>query len=141
MASVSLPWGTDLQISPTGGLLLVDGAGAVQERIIRRFLTNPVAQDSNGAVTAECDYVFHPTYGGGARRYVAAPITSELKSKCAQKLTEQCLKEPNVTNNPAPVINVGTTSDNAGLAVSASVVTVNGQVVLIPAIGTIEITN
>jgi len=134
LPDLSVPWEGDLIIGPNGDFVTVSGPTQTKERIIRRLLTNPLAQDNNGQVTGQCDYVFHPQYGAGARRLVHTVITPELTQTVQQRVTEQALQEPSVVANPAPVVNVKQTPDNLGLAIDAAVATVAGGLVVIPTI-------
>lgn len=84
-------WSSDLNISLTGDLALVDGLDRGRQRILRRLLTNLK------------DYYFHPDYGAGVGARVG-----ELRDIIAIKaaINTQIMKEACVGRSPLPVITV-----------------------------------
>jgi len=132
MADLSLPWGGDLSLDATGDLATVDGAAELQQRVIRRFLTNAVQTDLNGNVTSPPDYIFQPQYGGNARLYVDKNSDEETVQAIQQRLQQQISQEAEVAVTPAPVISVDTKTLPDGIIVNAQVALANGQVIAIP---------
>ena len=55
-------FGSDLQFSANGDLLVADGLDESQQRILRRLLTNLK------------DYLWQPTYGAGLPSYIGKPL-------------------------------------------------------------------
>lgn len=66
MIAIVCLWGSDLSVGPTGDIGVVSIQADVQQRIIRRLLTNPY------------DYVWHTDYGGGVGRYVGEPYSGSF---------------------------------------------------------------
>lgn len=84
-------WGQDLSISATGDIAIVDGDSMTTQRILRRLMT------------AQGDYIWNLTYGGGVPGRVGdvadvALINSVIRSQIAL--------EAAVARSPAPVITV-----------------------------------
>jgi phage baseplate assembly protein W len=97
MADLAHNFGSDLQLSATGGLLLASGPALVQQRILRRLLTNPG------------DYIWQPTYGAGLRQMVGQ--NANLLA-IQNVIRSQIFAETDVLQTPAPVITA--TQDPAG---------------------------
>jgi len=70
MADLYLDFGTDLNFAPNGDLQLARGAILTNQRLARRFFTNPQQTDARGSAIAFADYLFHPDYGLGLGRFV-----------------------------------------------------------------------
>jgi hypothetical protein len=82
-------FGNDLQLSATGDLLLVSGDTAVQQRILRRLLTN------------QGDYLWNLPYGAGLRQQVGQnPNLLSIQNA----IRSQLFAEADVATTPAPVI-------------------------------------
>jgi hypothetical protein len=90
----------DLLASEVEDLSVADSVLSTQQRIARRVLTNPQSIDGPP------DYIWNPTYGCGAKRYIGATVNklSELKRTIAGQL----LLEPGVALFPAPEIQLVT---------------------------------
>jgi phage baseplate assembly protein W len=96
MNDLQLTWGSDLTISPTGDLAIIDGQALGQQRIIRRLLTN------NG------DYVWHPTYGAGLASFVGSPVSpAEVRAI----VRSQIFRERSVAQTPEPIVTVNAASE------------------------------
>ncbi|MBB3213417.1 hypothetical protein FHW67_002709 [Herbaspirillum sp. Sphag1AN] len=67
-------YGSDLEVSATGDLLVADATTTGEQRCYRRLLTNPAMTDSAGNVTASPDYTFAVDYGAGIGRRVGSPV-------------------------------------------------------------------
>ena len=89
-------FGGDIGIAASGDLALVGATSRSQQRILRRWLTNPG------------DYTLDPTYGGGIGRYVGQVVSTQ---QVAANMVEQMLLEPSVAADPAPVVVVTLTND------------------------------
>ena len=97
MSDIHLPWGGDLELSPTGGLTTVTRPELGTERVLRRLLTNPGA------------YPWHPEYGAGLASYVGEPIDA---NGVRALILEQMRLEAAVAQDPEPIVTVQ--SDTAG---------------------------
>ncbi|OYV32515.1 MAG: hypothetical protein B7Z81_12655 [Acidocella sp. 20-61-6] len=104
MSDLSLQFGGDLSVSPTGDLLRADGQALSQQRVLRRLLTNPG------------DYIWQRNYGGGLGQYIGKPGATASISGVART---QMLLEVAVAATPSPVINV-VVSDNSIVTLSIS---------------------
>jgi len=85
-------WSTDLTASNSGDLKTATGTDRGQQRIIRRFMTNPG------------DYLEDPTYGAGLPQYVGALQSQDVLDKVSGTCTAQVLMEAVVAPTPAPVV-------------------------------------
>ena len=100
-------WGQDLQLSPTGDLGLVSGTQRGQQRLLRRFLTNPGG------------YVFQSPYGGGVLAAIGNP---ENQGTLVSVLRSQALMEDSVAQRPPPTVSVNPAqTDTAVGAIAVSV--------------------
>jgi phage baseplate assembly protein W len=88
---LSLVWGTDLAIGPTGDLALVTGAQAGQQRVLRRLLTN------------SGDYIWQPNYGAGLASFIGSPGS---ESQISAAIRAQIFLEPTVATIPEPTIDI-----------------------------------
>ena len=99
-------WGGDLQLSPSGGLALVDGATLTRQCLLRRLLTNPG------------DYVWHPDYGAGLGRFVGRPADLDAPL-IAAIVRQQCALEEAVAKTPEPTVRLSVEpSGSVGLRIS-----------------------
>ncbi len=99
MADLSLQFGGDLSVSPSGDLALVDGPALTQQRVLRRLLTNTG------------DYIWQLGYGAGLGQFIGRPGASTAITGVARI---QVLREAAVARTPAPFIT--TTVDPSGTA-------------------------
>ncbi len=97
MGDISHVWGSDLDIGPSGDLGYADGSLAVEQRLLRRLLTNPGG------------YVWQPDYGAGLPAYVGQTLHADTLRALVR---EQMHLESAVAQTPAPGITI--TSDAAG---------------------------
>jgi len=96
MADLSLTFGGDLSLGPTGDLALADGTLLTQQRVLRRLLTNPGG------------YIWQLPYGAGLVQFVgqtAAPLAIRAVAQ------SQILQEAAVANSPPPSIAAQAESD------------------------------
>jgi phage baseplate assembly protein W len=89
MPDLSLEFGTDLQIGPTGDLACADATVLGLQRVLRRMLTNPG------------DYIWQPNYGAGLAQFVGATLSTDRISAVVRS---QVFKEPAVATTPEPII-------------------------------------
>ena len=90
-------FGGDMLAGPTGDLVVVAGATAGQQRLLRRLLTNPG------------DYIWDVAYGAGLGRFVGMPVDV---ARIQAVVRGQIFKEAAVARQPEPVIEVA--ADGAG---------------------------
>ncbi|MGE4482005.1 hypothetical protein [Acidocella sp.] len=116
MADLSLLFGDDLSIGPTGDLAVAEAQDLTQQRVLRRLLTNP------------SDYVWHLSYGAGLGQFVGRPGVPDLVSGV---IRTQMQLETQVVQSPAPSV-VCNVSDDGTVMVSISYVdAVTGQTALL----------
>jgi hypothetical protein len=98
MADLSLSWGADLSVGPTGDLAIVTESLLGQQRVIRRLLT------SGG------NYIWQPTYGAGLGGLVGLPVSV---AQIRAVIRGQIFNEAVVAVTPEPVVSVAV--EQAGL--------------------------
>jgi hypothetical protein len=96
-ADCSQTFGSDLQISATGDILLASGVTYTRQRILRRLLTNAG------------DYIWQLAYGAGLRQQVGNN-TNLLQIQ--NIIRSQIFQEASVAQQPAPIVTA--TSDATG---------------------------
>lgn len=96
MADLSLTFGGDLVVGPTGDIGLSDGEMLIQQRVLRRLLTNPG------------NYIWQLTYGAGLGQFVGQPSAPAVIQAIARS---QILVEAAVSNNPPPAISAVSAGD------------------------------
>ena len=89
MSDVAHPIGADLQLGPTGDLLLVSGADETKQRILHRLLT------------ARGSYIWQLTYGAGLPEMVGEVASGQ---QIAAIITSQLALEQTVAVSPEPVV-------------------------------------
>ncbi len=97
MADISHLWSGDLGVGATGDLATSDDVSLVQQRVLRRLLTN------------QGDYIWQLTYGAGLAGMIGSP---QQIAATKAVIRSQIFNEPRVATNPEPVIDV--TADQAG---------------------------
>lgn len=100
MADLWAEWNDDLQVSPTGDLLLADGDDMARQRITRRILT------------AVNGYIFHLEYGAGLPQRIGAPAR---QNQILAIVRSQIALETSVRQNPPPSVDVTVDANNPGL--------------------------
>jgi hypothetical protein len=91
MTGIHHQWGEDLQFDNRGGLKTTDTTKRNEQRLIRRFMTNPGdMQDS-------------PIYGAGVRQFIGQNTDA---AKIKATLLQQARLEQGVSQNPGPDVNV-----------------------------------
>lgn len=91
MADIDHQWGSDLSIGPTGDIAIASDALVVQERVLRRLLTNPLG------------YLWQPSYGAGLASFVGQPANA---TQIQALIRSQIFRETAVAQTPAPTIAV-----------------------------------
>lgn len=102
MADLHLEFGTDLNFSPNGDLQLADGSTLTNQRLARRFFTNPQQADGSGSAIARADYIFHPDYGTGLGRYVDSLGNMTTRRQIELLMAGQARLESTVAPLPLP---------------------------------------
>jgi hypothetical protein len=87
MSDVYLEWNADFIVSPSGGLLLVDGNDYARQRLERRLFT------------AVNGYVWHPEYGAGLPQKIGDPWSVE---QIQAIVSSQVVMEASVAPSPPP---------------------------------------
>jgi phage baseplate assembly protein W len=82
-------WGGDLSVGPDGDIAAIPVQAEINQRIIRRLLTNPG------------DYIWHTDYGAGLGQYVGEPYSPGLVQST---IMAQLQNESLVATTPAPVV-------------------------------------
>ena len=114
MSDVGQYFGSDLQLSATGDLLVVTGIVESEQRVLRRLMTN-----TN-------DYLAEPTYGGGLPGDIGSTTSATAVSR---KVVSQMRLEPSVAASPVPQVQV-TQLPGQAMYVSAQYATQNQSVIL-----------
>lgn len=91
MPDIGHYWGSDLQVSASGGLRLSDNLELANQRIIRRLMTAPGA------------YIWHPGYGAGVPQQIGTVVNEALIRSI---ITSQIYQEEVVAKSPAPKITI-----------------------------------
>lgn len=89
--------GGDLSLDTTGDLATVDRSGAVQQRVLRRLMTNVGS------------YIWNLGYGGGFPSYVGQPVAASAMQIAVRN---QMLLEASVAQMPVPTVAVASSPDN-----------------------------
>lgn len=98
-------WGDDLAVGNSGDLALSSGSDTINQRILRRLLTNPG------------DYIWNLDYGGGLGQFVGQPVDSR---EIEGVIRTQLLREAAISVSPPPGI-VTTVTDAAGGNVAVAI--------------------
>lgn len=96
MADLSVLFGGDLSVGPTGDIALADGPALTQQRVLRRLLTNAG------------DYIWQLGYGAGLGQFVGQPGAAAAMQAVTRM---QMLQEAAVAASPAPVISATASDD------------------------------
>lgn len=91
MTDIAHFYGSDLTISAIGDTATVSGDNAVQQRLLRRLMTNPG------------DYVQHPDYGAGLGVLVGLPTNV---GQIGGLIKRQMKKEAGIAQTPPPTVSV-----------------------------------
>ncbi|OYV24829.1 MAG: hypothetical protein B7W99_00295 [Rhodospirillales bacterium 20-58-10] len=96
MVDVALWFGGDLSVGPTGDIALAGGSMLVEQRVLRRLLTNAG------------DYIWQRGYGAGLGKFVGEPAASAMMAGVTRI---QMLQEAGVASTPAPRVTANATLD------------------------------
>jgi hypothetical protein len=130
MVDMLLEWSGDLEVDESGDIANVVGTDELRERIIRRFLTTPqTLVEATGLVALTPDYLFEPSYGGGARAYVDQVINSQVVTAIQSDLLAQAGLESDV-DVTGTSISIEVLPN--GLQVAATIVLNTGQFIAVP---------
>ena len=102
MPDLSHQWGSDLSIGPTGDVATAVGPALVQQRLLRRLLTNPG------------EYIWQLSYGAGLAQFIGQAV-DPLRIRAV--IRSQMFKEPAVGRDPEPIIDVQLSPSGASGAV------------------------
>ena len=115
MADLSLEFGTDLSISPSGDLVMSEGDNLTRQRILRRLMTAGRA------------YVWHQDYGAGLPQRLGLTAQARvIRSICMAQIRLEAsvakLPIPKIQVTPAPggFLSIGIFYTNAISGVAAS---------------------
>jgi hypothetical protein len=89
--------GSDLMLSATGDLLLVDGSEMGRQRVLRRLLSNAATDDAVG------DLLFEPGYGAGLPRRIG---TTNSANTIGAVVRRQLFSEGAVSQEPPPDVRI-----------------------------------
>lgn len=102
MADLYLDYGTDLNFAPNGDIQVVRGSILTNQRLARRFFTNPQQRDASGNAIAKADYIFHPDYGTGLGRFVESLVNETVQRQIELLMAGQARLESTVAPMPLP---------------------------------------
>ncbi len=102
MNDLYLDFGTDLNFAPGGDLQTATGPAVTNQRLARRFFTNPQQRDAAGNASTKADYIFHPTYGAGLGRFVDSLGHATTQRQVELLLAGQARLESAVAPLPVP---------------------------------------
>jgi hypothetical protein len=91
MIALICDWGGDLSVGPSGDIAVSPVQSEIQQRIVRRLLTN------------SGDYIWHATYGASLGRYVGIPFSSSVVENT---ILNQLLYESLVVATPPPTVQI-----------------------------------
>ena len=106
MMALVAEWGGDLLVSVRGDVAVSPVQTEVQNRIIRRLLTNPG------------DYVWHTGYGGGLGNYVGSVVSPRTMES---NIVYQLKYETFISFSPAPVVDIGESPSGSLSSVSVTI--------------------
>jgi hypothetical protein len=99
-------WGADLSVGPNGDINVSPVQANVQQRVVRRLLTNPG------------DYIWHTNYGAGLGGYVGQPYSP---SYIEGAILNQLQLESLVAGTPAPTVQINQSSTGPFSTISVNV--------------------
>jgi len=106
LITIACDWGGDLDIGSGGDISVVPVRSNLQQRVIRRLLTNTG------------DYIWHTNYGAGLARAVGEPYSPGF---IEGTILNQLRLEPLVAATPAPSIQINQSSGDPLSAISAAI--------------------
>jgi hypothetical protein len=106
MNALFCTWGGDLSVGPGGDINIAPVQSEVEQRIIRRLLTNPG------------DYIWHISYGAGLGTYVGEPY---LSGTIEGAILSQVQQETLVAQSPSPAVKCDAAASDAGSSISVNI--------------------
>jgi len=107
MRCISVSWGNDLRVGPTGDILAIPREDELDQRLIRRLLTN------------SGDYYWSVDYGGGLGAYVGRPASPEVLQDV---ILGQLRLETSIQQDPQPGVVIAAASPANLNTVSVSII-------------------
>jgi hypothetical protein len=99
-------WGADLSVGPSGDINVAPVQTNVQQRLVRRLLTNAG------------DYIWHTNYGAGLGSYVGQPYSP---ANIEGAILNQLQLEPLVAATPTPTVQINQSASGPFSSISMSV--------------------
>jgi hypothetical protein len=106
MKTIVCEWGGDLAVGPSGDINVAPLQANVQQRLVRRLLTNPG------------DYIWHTDYGAGLGGYVGQPYSPGIIEGV---ILNQLQLEPLVATTPAPMVQINQSATGPFSTISVNV--------------------
>lgn len=106
MIAIACRWGGDLAVGPSGDISVAPIQAEVQQRLVRRLLTNPG------------DYVWHTEFGAGLGSYVGEGYSPSLIEGA---ILNQLQLETLVAATPAPSVQTSLSSTGPFSTISVAV--------------------
>jgi hypothetical protein len=94
MADINHTWSGDIILSDYNDLDVVSDVDELNQRVLRRLLTNPK------------EYIWHPEYGAGLGRFIGVALDQEVFYNIQQLIVSQMYLESAVAKSPAPVVSL-----------------------------------
>ncbi|WP_416052746.1 phage tail protein [Cupriavidus basilensis] len=108
-------WGEDLNVSPSGDLLVANESDTTTQQILRALLTNAAFSDASGNPIASADYSDHPTYGASLPRRIGSTMDVGAIRAVVRSVV---FGFPQVARSPAPAIDVSPFADGVSINIS-----------------------
>ena len=116
----------DMEVTPAGDWLPVEGTEALRQAVLRRIITNPG------------EWQTLPDYGVGARLFVKARNTPAARAELEERIRSQLGREPRVGS--VEQVLVEQLDDNVGIKVSVQIVPAGETDRAIPIVASVQIT-
>lgn len=127
-ADLYLDWGGDLDWSASGDLLVAEDTVLANQRLVRRWFTNPEERQANGDVTEPGDYLTEPTYGEGLGKVVDQLDTPARRAEIVGKIRSGLQKEVTIVDQSIPpTINFFDNRENGLLGVTVDYTLLSGS--------------
>jgi hypothetical protein len=106
LITIVCDWGTDLSVGPSGDINVTPVQSNVQQRLVRRLLTNTG------------DYIWHTNYGAGLGGYVGQPYSP---ANIEGAIVNQLQLEPLLAATPAPTVQINQSATGPFASISVTV--------------------
>jgi hypothetical protein len=133
---VSLDYGSDFILDPTGDLTLARDAAvstATIQRLTRLVLTSPTANDAFGNPISIADDIFNPKWGAGLRAAVDGAFSASNIQTIRSLVLSELAQDSAVASTPSPIVDVQLI-DYRSATLSIVVWTTTGQQLVLPTI-------